>query len=487
MYKSASFFGTLNERTGYGVHASRFSAALEKLIPMTLNRPGGDVSISLLDVVSASQATTFPPSPSILMTVWESTEYPDQFIQNLKHYDQLWLVSEWEKSCVIAQGIPEEFVKVVPEGVDPDIYKPLESLPQKDTFDFLVVGQFQRRKSTLEIIQSFLKAFPENPKVRLYLSVDTIFPSDPYKSTEERLEAYGISDPRIIVVHFEERAAYVRRLQTADCMVSCSRSEGWNLPSQEGMACGVVSILADWGGSTEYSDGALLVRVPKLEKPEGIYGNWQVPGEWGSPDYGHLVEVMRDAYENYSVHKEKALKTSEMIRTKFSWDAAAQKAFKILEELSGSSSEVNNPVLPDPEEAIRRYARMQGFEITGLKKRSAIFTVDTHPDTKEKMDCLIETLTQIKGLGYPVLVSSHFPLPEKVIEMTDYYLFDKKDILSGEDRPVYWRTDGNKTETVMAGIPCHALAALHNVRNAVDFCLGKYDWIYQMNSDTEPC
>jgi autotransporter strand-loop-strand O-heptosyltransferase len=477
-----------NERTGYGIHASRFFPALDALVQKCTG--GGTVHISLLDTVSASQINERLPAPSILYNVWESTEQPAEFSKRLSFYDQLWVPSEWQRACSIAQGIPEEFVKVVPEGVDPEIYFPQVPglLEVQPTFNFLHVGQWQPRKSTREIVEAFLKAFPNHPfydDVRLYLSVDTLFPSDEYKSTEERLKAYGLEDPRIIPVHFEERADYVRRLQSAHVFLSCSRSEGWFLPGIEAMACGIPSIFADYGGSTEYAGDALLVRVPELKKPHGIYGNWDVPGQWGEPDYNHLVEVMRDAYENYSAHKEKALKTSEMIRTKFSWDAAAQKAMKILEELSGSSSEVNNPVLPDPEDAIRRYARMQGFEITGLKKRSAIFTVDTHPNTKEKMDCLIETLTQIKGLGYPVLVSSHFPLPEKVIEMTDYYLFDKKDILSGEDRPVYWRTDGNKTETVMAGIPCHALAALHNVRNAVDFCLEKYDWVYQMNSDTE--
>jgi autotransporter strand-loop-strand O-heptosyltransferase len=483
MFKEIKVHAHFNERTGYGIHASRFFPALDALKPQEGGE--GTVHISLLDVVSASQATSFPPSPSILMTVWESTSYPDAFIQNLKHYDQLWLVSEWEKSCAVAQGIPEEFIKVIPEGVDPGIYKPLHESPASDTFDFLICGQWQSRKSTLEMVQAFLKAFPDNPNIRLYLSTDTLFPSDPWKSTEERLEKNGIFDDRIIPVHFEERPNYIRRLQNAHVFLSCSRAEGWGLPMCEAMAVGTPTIIADYSGSTEYAGDALLVRVPKLEKPEGIYGNWQVPGEWGSPDYDHLVEVMRDAYDNYALHKEKALKTSEMIRTKFSWDAAAKKAYDILEELSQSTHKECLSV-QDPEAEIRSFARKHGFEIGSLRPRKAIFSVDCWPNSQTKMDTLSETIKQVHDAGYECLVTSHWPLPTPIIEQADYYVYEKKDVLSGDDKPIYWRKrlDGT-TEQKEARTEYHAVAGMMNWRNAVNFCRGKWDWMYHMNSDAE--
>jgi len=867
MFKEIKVHATFNERTGYGVHSSRFFPLLDELV-RNAKGTGGEVHISLLDTVTASQVTERHPAPSILYNVWESDSQPDAFMDKLKLYDQLWVPSEWQRAASISQGVPEEFVVVVPEGVDPEVYKPAEGsssnsgdIPDdKSEFRFLHVGQWQPRKSTKEIVEAFLKAFPGKENVRLYLSADTLFPSDTYGSTEERLKAYGLEDPRIIPVHFEERDAYIRRLQSAHVFVSCSRSEGWGLPlcfpsdakivmpsgiksiadighdelvfthtgdyrrvltkmqrkysgelveiliygdyapikctpehpilvirrpnkkykksrftdvdkitpewieakdikigdaivrsvplgyesedivdlSQidqrlkkddnyvwyptgfnskgeqgkynryvslksmaflfgwyiaegsdncgaavefslnskeepiaqeilrqaslffnargsrqikgnklilkisstilskffvkycgkgaenkkipnellygdisnlhdlmvaysdgdghkadkriiistvsellsrqigvallrmgyksniqncgkrsgnydqfvitwlldrknnihsnkswwsrygiaslvkkitstpysgyvynlevekdnsyrlvnasvhncEAMASGAVTIVADWGGSTEYAGDALLVRVPELIKPFGIYGNWDVPGHWGEPDYNHLVEVMRDAYENYPQHKEKALKTSEVIREKFSWKAAAEKGFKALEDLQKkmqiTPTICREQIVPVSEADLRIQARRLGYEITGLKKSSAIFTVDTHPDTEEKLETLKESIGQIKALGYPILVTSHLPLPEEVVESVDFYIYDKKDILSGDDKPSYWRQDGfGKTESTIASKPCHALAAVHNVRNAVDFCRGRYDWIYQMSSDAE--
>ncbi|MFA5346506.1 MAG: autotransporter strand-loop-strand O-heptosyltransferase [Methanoregula sp.] len=497
MFKEIKAHANFNERTGFGIHASRFFPALDALKPQEGGE--GTVHISLLDVVTASQMDVRHPYPSILFTVWEATEYPVEFMKRLKLYDMLWVPSEWQRACSIAQGVPEEFVKVVPEGVDPEIYKPGIDVGTEDPrFKFVHVGQWQPRKSTKEICEAFIKAFPleKDPLAQrgpvLFLSADTLFPSDEYKSTEERLKAYGILDPRIIPVHFEERAEYIRRLQNAHCFVTCARSEGWNLPLIEAMACGIPCITADFGGSTEYSYDALNVRIRELRKPHGIYGNWDVPGQWAEPDYDHLVELMRDAYENYAVHKEKALKTSEMIRTKFSWNAAAKKAYTILEELWGSMPDATatsaNEVSTkeDPEAEIRAFARKHGFEIGSLRPRKAIFSVDCWPNSQAKMDTLSETIKQVHDAGYECLVTSHWPLPTPIIEQADYYVYEKKDILSGDDKPVYWRKrlDGT-TEQKEARTEYHAVAGMMNWRNAVNFCRGKWDWMYHMNSDAE--
>ena len=125
MVKSVSFYAAFNERTGYGIHATRFAEQLEKLIKVHRNEIGGEISISLLDSVSIQNVNKRPPHKfNILYNVWESTEQPQWFIDRLKYFDQLWVPSEAQRSWSIAQGIPEEFIKVIPEGVDPDTFKP---------------------------------------------------------------------------------------------------------------------------------------------------------------------------------------------------------------------------------------------------------------------------------------------------------------------------------------------------------------------------
>lgn len=521
--KKVAFHAAFNERTGYGIHATRFAEQLKKLCILDCDdnshRAEGDIHISLVDTCSIGNMPLTKLYPvHILYNVWESTEQPPWVIERLQYFDQFWVPSEWQKAASIAQGIPEEFIRVVPEGVDPEKYFPLtvDQLVDTKTFNFVHVGQWQPRKSTKEIVQTFLRSFPKEQfeNVRLYLSADTLFPSDCYKSTEERLAAYGLSDPRIIPIHYEERDSYIRRLQNAHCFVSCARSEGWGLPIIEAMACGIPTIVADWSGSTEYARDAIRVPFRKLIKPYGIYGNWDVPGEWCEPNFDVLAEKMKMVYENYSGHKERALKLSEKIRTKFSWDAAAKTAIDIISEFPKDSDKIHlehnlrdiaaldnkvpdlnqqidvtkeiEAMKADVETKVRAFARQYGFEIEGLRKQKIIFTMDTHPDNPEKVQCLKESIQQVKALGYPLLLTSHIPLPPEIVAMVDFHVYDKRDILSGEDRPVYSRVGANgQLEYTKSRIPCHALASTMNVRNGIDFCLGKYDWIYHMSSDCE--
>jgi hypothetical protein len=57
-----------------------------------------------------------------------------------------------------------------------------------------------------------------------------LFRSDGFKTTEERLEFYGLNDERVKIIHFMDREDYIKCIKTGHVFVSCARAEGWNLP-----------------------------------------------------------------------------------------------------------------------------------------------------------------------------------------------------------------------------------------------------------------
>ncbi len=128
--------------------------------------------------------------PKIAYNVWESTKQPEEFFNKLKEFDQIWVASKWQRDCTIEQGMDPLKVKVVPEAVDGTIFKPNSkaTLPEyKDNrFKFVLFGRWDFRKSTKEIIESFLKEFNKNQPVDLIVSIDNHFANDGYKTTEER-------------------------------------------------------------------------------------------------------------------------------------------------------------------------------------------------------------------------------------------------------------------------------------------------------------
>jgi len=137
-------------------------------------------------------------------------------------------------------------------------------------FKFILFGRWDYRKSTKEIIESFLKTFNSDEPVDLIVSIDNPFGKslDGMETTEERLEFHGLKDKRIKIVHFPSREDYVKYLKSGHVFLSCARSEGWNLPLIESMACGTPSIYSNCSAQLEFAEGkGLPVKVKGLRTP----------------------------------------------------------------------------------------------------------------------------------------------------------------------------------------------------------------------------
>jgi autotransporter strand-loop-strand O-heptosyltransferase len=275
--------------------------------------------------------------PKIAYNVWESTLQPENFFNQLKKFDEVWVPSKWQKECMIKQGFDENKIQIVPEGVDIDIFYPDDNLTCKYTddgrFKFFLAGRWDYRKSTKEIIETFLKTFHKNEPIDLIISVDNPFSNDNVKTTEERLSKYGLVDERIKIIHFPERQDYIKILKTSHCFVSCARSEGWNLPLIEAMACGIPSIYSNCSGQLEFAQNKGIPVNVLGEKPanESYYNHFnESVGNYYEPNFDELSEKMRFVYENYKVIKKKSLYESFQIRSIFNWKNVAKIGFEKL-------------------------------------------------------------------------------------------------------------------------------------------------------------
>ena len=271
----------------------------------------------------------------IAYNVWESTKYDNNFFELLKKYDQFWCPSEWQKQCIVKQGYPAEKVFVVPEAVDgsffnPDYFNYDLQMYKDNRFKFILFGRWEYRKATKEIIETFLKTFKPEEPVDLILAVDNAdYAIDGMKTTEERLNKFNFKDNRLKVLHFVQRADYLNYLRNGHVFLSCARSEGWNLPLIEAMACGTPSIYSNCSGQLEFAKGKGHPVNVLGEETFGIH----TIGNYYKPDFNDLSRVMRDVYTNYWEYKGNAIKNSEIIRNQFSWENAANKAVEILNNI----------------------------------------------------------------------------------------------------------------------------------------------------------
>ena len=267
--------------------------------------------------------------------VWESTRYSEQFFQQLLRLDELWVPTQWQKEITIKQGYPQDKIFVIPEGVDGKLFKPNPKKQKQNKFQFVIVGRWDYRKGVKESIEGFLKAFPDNPDVELLLNVENPYPVDGMQTTEERLKYYGLEDNRIKILKFLNRKQYISLLQNSNVLISCARSEGWNLPLIESLACGTPSIYTKCSGQLEFTKnkglGVRVIGEEPATNNENLTYEHNIPGNFYTPDLDDLVEKIKDSYNNYNVWKQWHLHHSKEIREEYSWKKQAQKAYERLQ------------------------------------------------------------------------------------------------------------------------------------------------------------
>ena len=266
----------------------------------------------------------------IAYNVWESTRYPEQFFLRLHYFDEVWVPTQWQYDSLIEQGFPAEKISIVPEGVDVETFKPIVDIPKKDKFRFLLFGRWDYRKCTTEIIKTFGERFKGNNNVELICSVENPYPSDGLNSTKERIEHHGLNYDNVKYIDFPSRQEYIKYLQEGDVFVSCARSEGWNLPLIEAMACGTPALYSNWGGQLEFAkDKGIPVKISHLRSAN--ISDKDMPGQYCEPDFNDLGVQMVNAYENYKTYREASLNESKKIHDDFNWENIAVNASRILE------------------------------------------------------------------------------------------------------------------------------------------------------------
>ena len=295
-----------------------------------------DVDIVLMEMNHKYFYQDYTGSVKIAYTVWESTELEQNFFNQLLNFDYLWVVSKWHKKMIIKQGYPEDKVFIVNEGVNSIFFEHLQS--NNDRFRFMFFGRWDYRKALPEIIDTFLKSFPNNDNVELILSADNPYSVDGFNSTEERLKHYNFNDDRIKVLHFPKFDEYVNYIKTGNVLITCARSEGWNIPLIEAMAAGTPVIYSNWGAQLEFTEGLGNPVAIRTELPANIGKDLgfahETPGMYAEPDYNDLQRVLIDCYDNYLLKKEIALEESKVIKDNFNWEKIGRMAKEILDQIS---------------------------------------------------------------------------------------------------------------------------------------------------------
>lgn len=280
----------------------------------------------------------------VCMQPWEFGAIPREWYIHMKYWvDEIWVNSSYTKEGYVRSGIPENKICVIPLGVDENVFQPdVEALTlEPSSFRFLFVGGTIGRKGIDILIQAYLNEFSTDDDVCLFIK-DTGTQSFYKGITLEKMILEAMADPknpRIVYMDNELSETELAGLYKAcDCLVHPYRGEGFGLPIAEAMACGIPVIVPDKGSCRDFCNEDTTFFVPSkevalLEKRVGNLDTVDFPW-WLSIDLKDLQQIMRFAYENLTLVKEKGQKASQQILSSFTWKKSAQHVFDRVKQLS---------------------------------------------------------------------------------------------------------------------------------------------------------
>jgi glycosyltransferase involved in cell wall biosynthesis len=172
----------------------------------------------------------------------------------LNKYDALIVFSEGQRRVLASSGVKTRKIRVIPNGVDIDLYRP--------------GPQDYKRDLGASVLVSYLGRVDPEKNVNILLeSFDVLdLPSDHYLVVVGdglelgRLRRQYNSNKQVIFRGFvRDEAERVRILRSSDIFVLPSAVEGLSIAMLEGMACGSAMIATDVGADGEAVAGAGIV------------------------------------------------------------------------------------------------------------------------------------------------------------------------------------------------------------------------------------
>lgn len=240
----------------------------------------------------------------ICFTMWEGSRLPETFRQSFHEFETIIVPSQQNVELFSKY---HDNVKYVPLGIDPeDWYYLPRKMPGKD-FNFLIGGSGKRKGGDLAV-KAFKKLWGK-PGSWGHGPVPNLIIKSPKGET-----FYG--DRIRTVGGYLSREDEVRLYATAHCYLQPSRGEGFGLQPLQALAQGIPTILTDAHGHSAFAQYGLGIGSALAQSDYFIFGD---AGDWWEPSLDDLMFWMKDVYDNYQGHVDRARENAPIIRGKFSW------------------------------------------------------------------------------------------------------------------------------------------------------------------------
>jgi glycosyltransferase involved in cell wall biosynthesis len=256
---------------------------------------------------------------------------------------------------VVKAALPDRDCRLIPHGVNPDIFHPL---PERDSLrsevglaDRFVIGCVARnqfRKQIPILVKAFAKFSKSHSDAFLYLHMD---PDDTGWRLGDLIDDYGIADctvfTRGVSAVMGVGANVLNQIYNLfDVMVLPTMGEAFGLPILEAMAAGVPVAATDCSAVTELLESRGELIAPKCF----ITMPWDC-AEYAIADESDLLCRLERLYDDADLRREYTRKGRELAE-EMTWDRAAS---LWMEVLAGSSKKPRGADVEDPKPRVKAF------------------------------------------------------------------------------------------------------------------------------------
>jgi len=276
---------------------------------------------------------------NIGLICWETTNFRrSSWPYSCRMMDEMW-VPNIQTATAIKNSDVDVPVKILPCACDvkrfDELPKPL-NLPQlKDKCVFYTVGEMNRRKNVVGILRAFYSAFSSRDDVALVIKAnipgktpDEVISTlqttiDEVKKSLHIYVNHPYYPPVVCIANFLPEEKLDQLHASCDVFVSASHGESWGIPAHDALGFGNPAILSNWGSYPELTYGQATrfwqASDNTFRYPGEIDCGWLVKGQltpcfgqidsfpdlytgdeaWFEPDVCHMIECMREAYEEW--------------------------------------------------------------------------------------------------------------------------------------------------------------------------------------------
>jgi len=224
-----------------------------------------------------------------------SKQFEKQLDSEIYLADLILVGSAFVKKTFIEEGVSKNKIKVLPYGVNVELFKPLPSIKNETIFNILFVGQIGQRKGISYLLEAYNKFKCKDTKLTLVGN---------FQGPKEIFSSYSHLFNHIPhVSHSDLKSLY----QQADIFVFPTLIEGMPIVVLEAMASGLPVITTANGSDDIVRDGIDGFIVPVrdvqaiLDKMKILKKNKKMRFEMAENARNRAVEFSWDCYESKAV------------------------------------------------------------------------------------------------------------------------------------------------------------------------------------------